>query len=167
MKTILALDVDGPLNATRAGWGRARTRRYVTDPDGFQWAICYELELINALRTMHLNGIVEIVWCTTWCHHAHVLEELWGLPPLRRAWTGEKRGEDARVAKLAYAREVLSHGGKLIWADDTETPTSEIFPDTYEEMTSTGRALLIRPKSNRGLRPADLDSMLSFAGEDL
>lgn len=167
MRTILALDVDGPLNANRAGWGRARTRRWVTDPDGFRWAICYELELINALRTMHLNGIVEIVWCTTWCHHAHVLEELWGLPPLRRAWVGEKRGEDARTAKLAYAREVLANGDRLIWADDTETPTPEISPDIYEEMTSTGRALLIRPKPNRGLRPTDLDSMLSFAGEDL
>ncbi|WFE26462.1 hypothetical protein O7623_24530 [Solwaraspora sp. WMMD791] len=60
---------------------------------------------------------------------------------------------------LDAAREVVAQGRPLIWTDDAETPTNG---PVYEELTASGRALLIAPLPNRGLQPAHLDQIEVF-----
>lgn len=61
MKTIWCLDVDGPINAPKAGWGRMGTRRHVM---GFR--LMWEPKLIDAIRDIHTSGLAEVVWSTTY-----------------------------------------------------------------------------------------------------
>ncbi|SBT46968.1 hypothetical protein [Micromonospora narathiwatensis] len=53
----------------------------------------------------------------------------------------------------------LNQGLHLIWTDDTEAPTSG---PIYEELTRTGRALLIAPSPRLGLQPEHLDAIGAF-----
>src|SRR5690606_41591647 len=85
---------------------------------------------------------------------------IWQLPPLHRTFKRDIKGKEASAAKLAAARQVLADGHRLIWTDDTETPTGGAL---YDELTADGRALLIRPSGRQGLRPADLDAIERFA----
>lgn len=115
--------------------------------------------LIDRIRILHTSGAVEARWCTTWCAFADQLERLWSLPPLHRAFTDRVNGRAASLAKLAAARQVLADGRRLIWTDDTETPTSG---DVHDELTAGGRGLLIAPQPSRGLRPEHMDSIETF-----
>lgn len=160
MKTTWCLDVDGPINASKAGWGRMGTRRHVM---GFR--LTWEPKLISAIRDIHTRGLAEVVWSTTWCPDADLLENLWHLPKLRRAWETYPEGNYVGDLKLAAARAALEDGGRLIWTDDMETPTPDILSDIYAEMTDTGRALLIRPHYNYGLRPTDIDMIRNFCAK--
>jgi len=87
---------------------------------------------------------------------------LWRLPPLGRAISANPmpRGPACRPLKLAAARAVLAEGRRLIWTDDEVLPEPGPLRD---ELTRHGRALLIAPRPNRGLQPADLDRIEAFA----
>jgi hypothetical protein len=160
MKTVWTLDVDGVINATKAGWGRGPRHRHV-----LTYRLAWEPDLVKAIRDIHTSGLAEVVWSTTWCPDADLLENLWGLPKLRRAWDRYPEGGYVGDLKLNAARQVLAEGNRLIWTDDTETPSPEVLPDIYREMMDTGRALLIRPKPSRGLRPDDIADIKKFCAE--
>jgi hypothetical protein len=91
------------------------------------------------------------------------LELLWHLPSLARAITADPmpRGPACWPLKLAATRTVLAEGRKLIWTDDEALPPPGPLRD---ELNADGHALLIAPKSNRGLQPDDLDRIESFVG---
>lgn len=155
------LDVDGVINAMQPGWGAAPRKAGVwSASDSFQYTIRWAPALVDRIRALHKAGTVEVRWCTTWCADANALESLWRLPRLDRAFTDPIKGEAAAMAKLGAARQVLDDGRRLIWTDDTETPTEG---ELFDELTKGGRALLIRPKARRGLQPADLDAIEAFA----
>ena len=156
------LDVDGPLNASKAGWDRAPTRRHVRTADGISYRLTWEPKLVRTIGAMHTNGVVEVRWCTTWCPETHLLENLWGLPSLPRCWDEYPEGNYVGDLKLNSVLAALESGRRVIWTDDTETPTPEINGDLYRKLVSMGDILLIRPNSTRGLRPTDMDQITMF-----
>ncbi|MFB9678076.1 hypothetical protein [Streptosporangium vulgare] len=115
--------------------------------------------LIDRIRALHHAGTVEIRWCSTWCPDADQVKRLFALPALERAWSDHLAATAATAAKLAAARQVLTHGRRLIWTDDVEVPTHG---SVYDELTHTGQALLIAPSPRRGLQPEHLDAIEAF-----
>lgn len=152
--TTWLLDVDGVLNASKPGWSAApRKGTAFAGMDGFtiRWAPA----LIARIKQIRATGLVDIVWCTTWCPWADQIERLFGLPELERAWVDELRGWYAREAKRAAAHDVLEQGNRLVWTDD------EAFPYDGSSFPAD-RALLIAPRPNRGLQPDDLNLIEAF-----
>lgn len=160
---VWLLDVDGVINANKPGWS-APPRRATAYADGIGWKMRWAPALIDRIRALHASGRVEIRWATTWCAYADQLERMWRLPPLDRAFNEPINGRAAGIAKLAAARAVLTEGRRLIWTDDVEVPEPD-WP-LYDELTAEGRALLIRPRGNRGLQPEDMDAIEAFADMD-
>lgn len=161
---IWLLDVDGVINASRAGWGSPPNRRHAIS-QGRQYALKYSAELVKAIRTVHNEGLAEVRWCTTWCPDADQLERLWGFPPLIRMWDEYPSSGYVDDLKRSAARDVLAQGRRLIWTDDEVTPLPDSSPQLYAELTNIGRALLIRPNSGRGLRPNDITEIINFCKE--
>ena len=161
MKTIWLLDVDGVINANKPGWSAAphRANAYC---NGISWPLRWAPALLDNIRAVRASGLVEIVWCTTWCSDTDQLERLWRLPALDRAWTHEVTGEEAEPLKRAAAQQVIADGHRLIWTDDVVTPSEG---DLYDELTADGRALLITPSWRRGLQPDHLQDIALFAEE--
>lgn len=157
---VWLLDVDGVVNASKAGWS-AEPCKATAYAGGVGYTMRWAPALIDRIRDMHVAGLVEVRWCTTWCAWADQLERLWGLPPLGRAFTEDVNGYEASLAKLAAARQVLADGHRLIWTDDMEVP--EPGDVVHDELTADGRALLIRPSGRRGLRPEHLDEIEAWA----
>jgi hypothetical protein len=161
---VWLLDVDGVINAAKPGWSAA-PRRSTACAEGTGWKMRWAPALMDRIRALHASGRVEIRWATTWCAYADQLERMWRLPPLGRAFNEPINGRAAGMAKLAAARAVLADGRRLIWTDDDEVPAPD-WP-LYAELTADGRALLIRPRGNRGLQPADMDAIEAFADGDM
>lgn len=159
METIWLLDVDGVINAGKAGWSRA-PRRSSARGNGTLWPMRWEPQLIDRIRALHQSAAAEVRWASSWCTDADQLERLWNLPPLARIFTDSLTSDGIAEAKAAAARRVIEDGHRLIWTDDTETPTSG---DLYDKLTADRRALLITPRASRGLRPADMDAIEAFA----
>jgi hypothetical protein len=159
---VWLLDVDDVINASKPGWGAAPWSARVQDSTGMEWRVRWAPALLNRVRALQRTGTVEIVWCTTWCPEARRLEQLWGLPELRCAWTNDRFGAEAVEAKQAAALDVVRAGRRLVWTDDDAIPTSG---ELVDELEAAG-ALLIRPAKNRGLQPADMDAIEAFVGAD-
>ena len=160
-RPVWLLDVDGVLNAARPGWGAA-PRSGTAFSDGLLFRVRWAPRLVTRIRRLHDSGLLEICWCSTWCSDADQIERLLGLPRLGRAWQHPIGAAAAPAAKLAAARAVLDRGRRLIWTDDDAIPASGPLRD---ELTATGRALLIAPFPNRGLQPAQLDAIEAFLTE--
>jgi hypothetical protein len=160
---VWLLDVDGVLNAGRPGWGGSPKRRPVwSASDQTSYLLRWAPALLDRIRALHVAGVVEVRWCTTWCPDAGELERLWDLPPLARALDADPmpRGVACRPLKLAAARDVLAGERRLIWTDDDAVPADRA---ARADLTAGGRALLIAPRPNRGLQPPDLDRIEAFA----
>lgn len=154
MNTYWHLDVDGVLNASKAGWSsapRSGTAYYGGTAYRMRWAPA----LMKRIKAIHDSGRVTIVWSTTWVGQTPQLERLFGLPHFDTADSVSMSSD----SKFKAAKAVLTAGHRLIWTDDMETPA---FGDIYNDWMSTGRALLIRPRSSKGLRPEDIDRIEEF-----
>jgi len=161
---VWLLDVDGVVNAFRAGWSTAPRRVQVwSTADNYDYRIRYEPRLIDAIRDIHEGGRAEVTWCTTWCSEADLLEAEFGLPALPRAFTERFTGEAASQAKVAAAREVIAAGRRLIWTDDVEI---DVHAEECAPWVADGRALVIAPNPSRGLRPKHLDQIEEFLKRD-
>ena len=142
---VWLLDVDGVLNASRPGWGGPGRAARVTVL-GCSLRLRWEPKAIACIRTLHMAGVVEVRWCTTWCPWTSTLEALWRLPTFGRAWQGDPA--DTWHAKLEAALDVVADGRRLVWTDDDLDPA-----DLPPELDPADpRLLLIRPRSSRGLR---------------
>jgi hypothetical protein len=159
MRTVFLLDVDGPLNADKAGWSAAPVSGYAYDRGSARnWKMRWEPKLMSRLRRIEAQYPQTIYWATSWCGSTDNLERLFKLPALLSAASSRMSGAD----KLMAANAVMEAGDRLIWADDEYTPDSG---ELYDEWTATGRALLLRPKATgkrQGLRPEDLDLIDQF-----
>ena len=152
---VWLLDVDGVINANRAGWGGPPTSRSIVAFDS-SWRMRFSPDLIAAIRD--LSAVVEIRWATTWAGHIPDLSRVFALPELPPAFPmPEGHPTQATIAplKLAAALAVVESGRRLIWTDDDAIP--EDGPDR-ERLDAAG-ALLIAPKPSRGLRPEHLDTI--------
>lgn len=152
MITIL-LDVDGVLNASRAGWSRAPSKGWAYS-QGSAWKMQFEPQAMAKLRALIRNPAVRVLWATTWVGDTDQLETLFNLPALLSAASESMSVQDKQEA----ARRVVESGDKLIWIDDEAIPLSG---ELHNILTSHD-ALLIRPASNRGLRPEDFDKIDAF-----
>lgn len=161
-RPVWLLDVDGVLNVARPGWGAA-PQSGTAYSGGQAYRIRWAPALVTRIRALHHSGLVEIRWCSTWCSDADQIERLLGLPRLDRTWHHDISPQAAPTAKLAAARAVLDQGRRLIWTDDDAIPASGPVRD---ELTATGRALLIAPMPTRGLQPDDLDTIEAFLASD-
>jgi hypothetical protein len=162
-KPVWLLDVDGVVNTVRPGWAAAPRKALVwSGADNTSYLLRWSPLVVDRIRLLHTSGKVEVRWCTTWCPEAGRLESLWHLPELARALSADPmpRGPACRPLKLAAARAVLAEGHRLIWTDDEALPPPG--PDR-DDLTADGRALLIAPRANRGLQPADLHRIEKFA----
>lgn len=155
---VWLLDVDGVLNGSRPGWGGAGRAGRVS-VDGLALRLRWEPKAIGCIRTLHMGGLIEVRWCTTWVPWADRLEDLWRLPTLLRAWDGDP--PDTWAAKCAAAVQVIADGRRLVWTDDDLDPAE--VPPEVEKAQRGGQALLIRPRSSRGLRPEDFHRIEEFA----
>lgn len=158
---IWMLDVDGVINAFgKPGWGEAPRKRIIA---GF--VIRWAPKLIVRMKQLQAAGLIEIRWSTTWCGSRWELGMLamtLGLDcapafadrPPHKTW-GDMKAE--------AALDALGSGRRLVWTDDDEVGGARgLFPQ-FEEAEKDGRALLIAPRSNRGLQPEHLDQIEEFA----
>ncbi|SCF14949.1 hypothetical protein GA0070618_3547 [Micromonospora echinospora] len=68
---IWLLDVGGVINANRPGWGGPPHKRGVWSAvDQYEYTIRWAPILVDRIRDLHENSIVEVGWCTTWCAEA-------------------------------------------------------------------------------------------------
>jgi hypothetical protein len=157
---IWLLDIDGVINANKPGW-HAPPRRIRCAGFTIRWAPA----LITRIRELHRVGNHEIRWASTWCGYPEQLDELsrhLGLQ-FERAFTDRGMSKTWAEMKAEAAVAVLAEGRRLIWTDDDEVPIAPGFYASIAEAERDGRALLIAPRSNRGLQPSDLDRIAEFA----
>lgn len=161
---IWLLDIDGVINANKPGWS-APPRR--TRCAGFviRWAPA----LIARITQLRNTGAVDIRWSSTWCGYPDQLDELsrhlglnldpaFGDRPAALCW-GEM--------KANAALDVLRDGRRLVWTDDDEVDAARNLVPLLATAETEGRALLIEPRSNRGLQPVDLDRIAAFAAGEV
>lgn len=157
---VWLLDIDGVINANKPGWGAA-PRRVRCAGFVIRWAP----KLIDRIRELHNTGGCEIRWASTWCGYPEQLEELSNRLRLHLepAFTDRPRSKTWADLKLEAAERVLADGRRLIWTDDDEAGIAPQFSAAVADAEQDGRALLVAPRPNRGLQPADLDRIAEFA----
>jgi hypothetical protein len=158
---VWLLDVDGVINAFRAGWRHTRPClvQVWSTADAYDYRIRYEPRLVDAIRAVHEAGLAEVTWCTTWCVDADALEDALGLPALPRAFTAPVKGAAACAAKIAAARRVVAAGRPLVWTDDVEVGHHA---GECAAWVRAGKALTIAPDESRGLRPGQVRRIRDF-----
>lgn len=158
---VLLLDVDGVLFADRPPWNDADKRAVITVGTE-DYPVRWSPQCVSTLFKLAHNGRIEIRWCTTWCPHAHLLEQLWQLPPLPRCWADPIDSiPQVKAAKLAAARAVLAADRRLIWCDDDAIPLAK----KRRELGMAGDALYVIPNGVRGLSPGQMRQIAAFVGE--
>ena len=162
---VLLLDVDGVLNASRAGWSEAPRAGWATCA-GVRFRMRWSPKLMTRLCALHASNTVEIQWATSWVGETSQLETLFGLPTFpdalltSAAVAGREITSiaDIQAAKRAAALDVVSADRRLIWVDD-EAFSGNWPPRAFIEADGH---LLIQPKPSRGLRPEDMDRIELF-----
>jgi hypothetical protein len=162
---VLLLDIDGVLNGhpRRCGWDGPPRRLKVGMP------VYYEPQVVKRLRAINASGMVKVRWCTTWCGIPYALADLsreldlpfepaFGSRPMSKTW-GDM--------KVEAALAVLEDGRRLIWVDDEEAPAARRLFPASAEAEREGRALLVEPVSELGLRPEHFTMIDRFVGRSL
>jgi hypothetical protein len=160
VRPVWLLDVDDVVNADDPGWGAAPFHATVFSPrDRKGYRVRWAPELLDRIRRVQ-RAAVEVVWCSTWCNEAELLEDLWGLPRLRRAFDCPPPESFAARwdLKVSAAVRELEAGRRVIWTDN-DLPK---FGPGRERFEAAG-VLLIAPRPDRGLQPGDMDAIEAFA----
>jgi hypothetical protein len=166
-KPTWLLDVDGVINASRAGWSRAPHARQVWSPsDRREYRIRWEPQLITEIRRIHDQGLAEVVWSTTWCPDIDRIEDALDTGTYRTAFRERPAHLVWAELKVNAALDVLYNGQRLVWTDDVEVDAArDLYPEVAEA-EKEGQALLIAPNPSRGLRPGDITAIRAFIEEE-
>ena len=159
---VLLLDVDGVVNAVRPRWS-ALPRQATASTNGQTYRLCWAPDLLDRLRSWHLDGRVELRWATTWCPDADQLERLWNLPSLPRALSDDDVGSPDRIflGKLNAALAVVEEERRaLVWVDDDAIPAFGPYRDRLDNAPSG--ALLVTPRPFRGITSEEADLIETF-----
>jgi hypothetical protein len=153
-RPVWLLDVDGVLNAAKAGWGAVPRSGHATSC-GIEFRIRWSDDCVERIRQLHDGGRVEVRWATTWVGETTRIQELLALPHFDDAFTKDdmRRLGGSTAAKRHAALDVVQSGRRLIWTDDDAIPARGALLRTVLEEAG---GLLIAPRSSRGLRPGDL-----------
>lgn len=164
MKPVWLLDIDGPVNANRPGWGAA-PRKATCAGLTIRWAPA----LIVRIHELRRAGLVDIRWCSTWCGYPGQLAELERVVGLRLESAIGDRSLSRTWAdlKVEAVENALAAGHRVVWTDDDEVAAARALRPEIATAEADGRALLIQPKSNRGLQPADLDEIEAFCAAEV
>lgn len=157
---VWLLDIDGVINASKPGWSAA-PRKVSCAGFTIRWAPA----LIVRIRELSRAGLVEIRWSSTWCGYPDQLGDLSTRLGLEfpSAFTDRPPTKTWADLKVEAAIDVLGAGRRLVWTDDDEVGAARhLFPQ-LSEAEAQGRALLIAPRSNRGLQRNHLDLIEAFA----
>lgn len=157
---VWLLDIDGVINANKPGWS-APPRRVRIAGFMIRWAPA----LIDRIRELRRDGAVDVRWASTWCGYPTELDQLSACIGLRLdpAFGDRAASKTWGDEKAEAALDVIRQGRRLIWTDDDEVDAArDLFP-LIAKAEADSRALLIAPRSNRGLQPAHLDQIAEFA----
>jgi len=180
-RSVVLLDVDGVLNALGNDLPPGKWSHGWATADGVSWPISWAPRVVDALRSWHEDGQLELKWLTTWGHDGNAdLRRLLGLPELRVAGTyqdGRLRGVPTAssgsshaavtpaspdpLSGLSWKYDVVchllaDHPGRVIWVDD------ELHgPDSPFRAWATlhDRLVVIGPDPSCGLTEHDLDAI--------
>lgn len=159
-RPVCLLDVDGVINTSRPGWGGA-PRKTRIDRLTIRWAP----KMVTRIYNLHHAGTIEARWCSTWCGYPDelaILGRILGLD-LAAAFGDRPASKTWGDLKVEAALGVLAAGRRLVWADDEEVAAARILFPEVAAAEADGRALLLAPRSTRGLQPEDLDAVEVFA----
>ncbi|WP_052720198.1 HAD domain-containing protein [Actinoplanes rectilineatus] len=164
---IWLLDIDGVINASRAGWSRAPHSTQVwSSMDRREYRIRWEPQLIAAIRRIHDSALAVVRWSTTWCPDITAVQDRLGTGAYETAFGDRPAHLVWAELKVRAALDVLEGGRRLIWTDDVEVDAArDLFPE-LGEAEKAGRALLIAPNPSRGLRPEHIDLIEAFCKEE-
>jgi hypothetical protein len=165
-RPVWLLDVDGVINAPRAGWHRApRSIQVYSATDKQAYRIRWEPRLIAAIRRIHDTDLADVIWSTTWCPDIAYLEAALRTGEYEVAFRVRPSHLTWAELKVQAVLDALDEGRRVIWTDDVEVDVArDMFPQ-IAAAEKAGRALLIAPHPNRGLRPEDLDRIETFCKE--
>lgn len=153
---IWLLDVDGVINANRAGHGwHEAPRRGTAFHDNVAYKLTWAPKLVTGIRSIYREKLAEILWCSSWCIAAGQIERVLALPSFGKAAPDIVGGPEGWPVKLEAALAVRALGRRLVWTDDEAIPASG-------PLDNDPGALLIRPRPNRGLQPEDLKEIVKF-----
>lgn len=158
-KPVWLLDVDGVVNATRAGWSAAPHSGEVF-AQGIWWKFRWAPPLVAFIRDTVERGRAEVRWATTWIQHTRELEALFSLPELPAAFTEPADGGFPNGKLQAALTVVEQEHRPLIWTDDDAIPQLGPFRSRLDQ--APHGSLLIAPKPNRGLRPEHVEQIDAF-----
>jgi hypothetical protein len=160
---VWLLDVDGVINAYRAGWYHSPHVVQVWSPsDQYSYRIRWEPKLVEAINRIHARGLVEMRWSTTWCPDIGALEAALGIGPFETAFQDRPPDLTWEDLKARAALAVLGEGRRQVWTDDVETDAARKRFPQLAEAENRGQALLIAPNPSRGLRPHHIKRIETF-----
>ena len=157
------LDVDGvlcPVGGYEHGpfpHNHGTTPAQVSEAAGM-WT-CWDATTVETITRLHTDGLVDVVWVTTWGEAAHELGQVLGLPRFPVLDLPTRTGR--MHPKFAAGVELLrSHAGRpYVWTDDHLTrPVSS----AINEALTDREALLIQPVKTLGLTSAHLRRIEKF-----
>jgi hypothetical protein len=120
----------------------------------------YARPLVNRVRALIASGTVDWAWVTTWCDRIDLIREVWDLPGFAphsdepvtaAAWKFYINGPDAMVMKLTALQAAIDTGRPVVHIDDHVALG-----------IATERFLSVRPETDAGLTPADMDAVEAF-----
>lgn len=161
-KPTFLLDIDDVVNARAPQWN-SKPRKVRAMCGGREFLVRWAQPLVDRLNELDRSGLVNGLYCSTWNSYIQNLVGPMGLPSWPVAFeTHALHHRAISSLKQRTAAALHNSGRRFIWADDTEVPY------TWEPMRAVmekdGRALLIRPKADIGLTPADMDAIDQFCG---
>lgn len=160
MKPLLLIDVDGPLNPDRTTSGR---RKGYTSHRMTPERTTYTVYLNHDHGRQLLELPYELVWCTTWEHHANEwIGPHLGLPKLPviefdKTWRQPTRPDGTYFKTWEVVK--YAAGRPFAWIDD-EISRSDT---TYVARHHTGPALLHRVSPRDGLFERDFTVLREWA----
>lgn len=177
MKPIWYLDVDGVINMVRPPLAEYRPsdvpERCWRSQMVNGYSITWDTRVIEAINSLHRDGLVEICWLTTWeSDAARLLAPALEFDEFRTPTTAQRLLPRERNSwwkwesvKHHAAEDALDQRA-VIWTDDELGDARDILPELAEWFTdrnARGLATLgISPNPSRGLRVAHLDEIRAF-----
>ncbi len=161
---VWLLDIDGVINAladppdTKVWSARRWVRAKAESAHGIEWEILAATPVLEFLRKVTADGRAEILWHSTWQHHAVNVGAALGLPEWPVLPCPEFEMDSTAIAvplrnrvsswwKLPAALRVLEGGDALLWTDDDAR-----FQLRRGDTAAWGdKALVIAPTAAKGL----------------
>jgi hypothetical protein len=175
---VWLLDIDGVLNAVSAEppdvWPADCWVRAEATCTGVDWPLLVARPVLDFVWRVHRTARAEIRWHTTWQHEAAGVAHALRLPefavqpsPEFDARRDQRVGGAAPVGatwwKLGAAERLVDDGRTLVWTDD-DADVQLGRRAREHRLRGMSTALIVAPRTEIGLTPADLGAIDAFLG---